>query len=128
MEELISRIVAKAGVDEGVAKDGLGIILGFLEKEAPAEKMQQVLDALPGAAELIAGRASSGGGLLGGLGNMMGGSMGAMAALGELNKAGLGMSEIQGLVKELVSYAKEKAGDDVVDDVIQNIPGLSQIV
>ncbi|QDG78641.1 DUF2780 domain-containing protein [Labrenzia sp. PHM005] len=130
MEELISRIVARAGVDETVAKDGLGIILGFLNKEAPAEKMQLVLDALPGAGDLLAARAgaASGGGLLGGLGSMMGGTMGAMAALNELNKAGLGMGEIQGLVKELVSYAKEKAGDDVVDEVIAKIPGLSQIV
>ncbi len=128
MQELISRIVASAGVDEKTAEDGLGIILGFLEKEAPAEKMQVVLDALPGAADLISARAGGGGGLLGGLGNMMGGTMGAMAALNELNKAGLGMGEIQGLVKELVSYAKEKAGDDVVDEVIAKIPGLSQIV
>lgn len=130
MEELISRIVAKAGVDEKAAEDGLGIILGFLNKEAPAEKMQMVLDALPGAADLLSARAgaSAGGGLLGGLGGMMGGTMGAMAALNELNKAGLGMGEIQGLVKELVTYAKEKAGDDVVDEVIAKIPGLSQII
>ncbi|MFN3131792.1 MULTISPECIES: DUF2780 domain-containing protein [Stappiaceae] len=129
MQELISRIMARAGIEQQQAEDGLGIILGFLNKEAPAEKMQQVLDALPGAADLLAARAgTSGGGLLGGLGNMMGGTMGAMAALNELNKAGLGMGEIQGLVKELVSYAKEKAGDDVVDEVIAKIPGLSQIV
>jgi hypothetical protein len=130
MEELVSRIAAKAGVDETIAQDGLGIILGFLNKEAPAEKMQMVLDALPGASDLLAARAgvSSGGGLLGGLGSMMGGTAGAMAALSELNKAGLGMGEIQGLVTELVTYAKEKAGDDVVDEVIAKIPGLSQIV
>lgn len=35
-----------------------------------------------------------GGGLFGGLGNMMGGFMGVMVVLGELNKVGLGMSEI----------------------------------
>lgn len=39
MEELISCIVVKVGVDEGVVKDGLGIILGFLEKEVLVEKM-----------------------------------------------------------------------------------------
>lgn len=128
MEELINRIMTRTGVDEGVAKDGLGIVLGFLKKATSEEKMQEVFDALPGAADLVAARAPSGG-LLGGLGNMMGGgTMGAMAALGELNKAGLGMKEIQGLVKELVSYAKQQAGDEAVDEMMATIPGLSQIV
>ncbi|MEP3665207.1 MAG: DUF2267 domain-containing protein, partial [Roseibium sp.] len=66
--------------------------------------------------------------LLGGLGSMMGGGMGAMAALNELTNAGLDMDGVQSVVKELVSYAKEKAGEDVVDEVISKIPGLSQIV
>jgi hypothetical protein len=92
--------------------------------------MQLIFDALPGPAELVAARqeAGTGGGLLGGLGNMMGGKMGAMAALSELNSAGLDMGGIQSVVKELVSYAKETAGDDVVDEVISQIPGLSQVV
>ncbi|MCV0428843.1 MAG: DUF2267 domain-containing protein, partial [Roseibium sp.] len=83
MEELISRIMAAAGTDEGVAKEAIAIILGFLNKEGPEDKMQQIFDALPGAADLVAEREQekSGGGLLGGLGNMMGGTMGAMATL-----------------------------------------------
>ncbi|MEP4770988.1 MAG: DUF2780 domain-containing protein [Roseibium sp.] len=129
MEELINRIMSTAGVDEEVANNAVGIILGFLSKESPEDKMQLVFDALPGAEELVAARAvAGGGGLLGGLGNMMGGTMGAMAALNELKQTGLDMGSIQSVVKELVSYAKEKAGDDVVNEMISNIPGLNQIV
>ncbi len=40
----------------------------------------------------------------------MGGGMGAMAALNELTNAGLDMDGVQSVVKELVSYAKEKQG------------------
>lgn len=130
MEELISRIMTAAGIDEETARQAVGIILGFLNKEGPEDKMQQIFEALPGAAELVASREQQGGrrGLLGGLGSMMGGGMGAMAALNELTSAGLDMGGVQSVVKELVSYAKEKAGDDVVDEVISQIPGLSQIV
>lgn len=129
MEELINRIMSTAGVDEEVANNAVGIILGFLSKESPEDKMQLVFDALPGAQDLVAARAAAGGGgLLGGLGNMMGGTMGAMAALNELKQTGLDMGSIQSVVKELVSYAKEKAGDDVVNEMISNIPGLNQIV
>ncbi|MEM5582226.1 MULTISPECIES: DUF2267 domain-containing protein [unclassified Roseibium] len=130
MEELIKRVMAAAGIDEDVSKNAIGIILGFLNKEGPEDKMQLIFDALPGASELVAAREQSGGGggLLGGLGSMMGGGMGAMAALNELTNAGLDMDGVQSVVKELVSYAKEKAGEDVVDEVISKIPGLSQIV
>ncbi|GAB2183243.1 DUF2780 domain-containing protein [Roseibium sp. LAB1] len=130
MEELINRIMAAAGIEEDVAKNAIGIILGFLNKEGPEDKMQLIFDALPGAKELVDARAEagSGGGFLGGLGSMMGGGMGAMAALNELTNAGLDMDGVQSVVKELVSYAKEKAGDDVVNEVVSQIPGLSQIV
>jgi len=130
MEELINRIMAAAGIDQELATNAVGIILSFLNKEGPEDKMQLIFDALPGAADLVSAResAGSGGGLLSGLGNMMGGSMGAMGALSELNSAGLDMGGVQSVVKELVSYAKEKAGDDVVDEVISQIPGLSQVV
>ena len=37
-----------------------------------------------------------------------------------------GMGEIQGVTRQLVSYAKQHAGDELVDDVIGSIPGLSQ--
>lgn len=129
MEELITRIVSASGVSEDVARQAVAIILNFLNKDGPAEQMQQIFAALPGASELVAEhQAQAGGGLLGGLGGMMGGGMGAMAALNELTSAGLGMDEVQSVTKELVAYAKEKAGDDVVDSVISEIPGLSQIV
>ncbi|ERP94141.1 hypothetical protein Q669_04525 [Labrenzia sp. C1B10] len=130
MDELIQRIMAAAGIEEDVAKNAIGIILGFLNREGPEDKMQLIFDALPGAKDLVDARAEagSGGGFLSGLGSMMGGGMGAMAALNELTNAGLDMDGVQSVVKELVSYAKEKAGDDVVNEVVSQIPGLSQIV
>lgn len=46
----------------------------------------------------------------------------------QLMGMGLGMGEITGISKETISFAKEKAGDGPVDDVIAAIPGLSQFV
>ncbi|WP_346910655.1 DUF2267 domain-containing protein [uncultured Roseibium sp.] len=129
MEELINRIVAASGVGEEQAREAIAIILKFLNKDGPEEQMRQIFNALPGARELVAEReGKGGGGLLGGLGSMMGGGMGAMAALNELTSAGLDMGEVQSVTKELVAFAKEKAGDDVVDEVISQIPGLSQVI
>ena len=120
MDDLIARITSKVGIDQPTAEKAVGLILGFLQKEGPAET-QQLLSAIPGAEDLIA-NAGGGGGLLSGL---MGGVMGLGS---QLMGAGLGMGEISGVAKETIQFAREKAGDGPVDAVIGAIPGLSQFV
>lgn len=128
MEELIGRIVSNVGIDEGLAQKAVGMILGFLQSEGPADKVGELMGALPGAEDLIASAGEGGGGLMGAVGGMMGGGGGAMALMGQLTGAGLGMGEVQGVATEVVGFAKEKAGDDTVTEVISAIPGLSQFV
>lgn len=130
MEDLVARICDKVGLSDDVARSAIKIIMGFLNREGPSDSMQKILSAIPGASDFIdAGNDKSenggtGGGLLGGL---MGGG-GAMAALNELTSAGLDMGQVRGVTKEIVDFAKEKAGDGVVEDVIGSIPGLGQLV
>ena len=38
------------------------------------------------------------------------------------------MGQIQAVTKETVDFAREKAGDDVVNDIVASIPGLGQFV
>ena len=72
-------------------------------------------------------KGSMGGGMHMGMhGGMMGG--GAMAVLGELQGLGLDMGEIQGVTQETISFAKEKGGEDLVNDIVSAIPGLGQFV
>jgi hypothetical protein len=82
MDELIGRLAAKAGIDEPVAEKTIGIILGFLRNEGPSDKVQALIDTIPGAEAAIA--ASSGGGLS----RLMGG--GLMALGTKLMGLGLG--------------------------------------
>ena len=49
MEDLIARLVAKVGVDRATAEKSVGIILDFLVKEGPADKIQPLIAKLPGA-------------------------------------------------------------------------------
>ena len=130
MEELIQRVAAAAGIAPDVAQKAVGIILGFLKKEGPPEDVAQLLAAIPGseaAADAAAG-GGGGGGLMGGLAGMMGGGGGLMGLASQLTGAGLGMGEMQSVGKELFSYAKEKAGEDVVGSIAGSIPGLGQFV
>ena len=49
MDDLIGRLVANVGVDRSVAATAVGIILQFLMKEGPADKVRALIDKLPGA-------------------------------------------------------------------------------
>jgi hypothetical protein len=128
MDELINRVVANLGIDEGLAQKSVGIILGFLQKEGPAAEIGQMFDAMPGAADLAAEHSSGGGGgMLGGLMGMMGGG-GVMGLGQQLMGAGLSMGQMGDLGKELFTYGREKAGEDAMGAIVGAIPGLGQFV
>jgi hypothetical protein len=119
MDELIGRLVADVGVDRTAAETAVGIILDFLVKEGPADKMQVLLAKLPGAEALMQKAASEGGG--GGMGGVMGAGMRMMAA-------GLSMGEVQGITRQFIAFAREKVGENEVGEIVGAIPGLSQFV
>ncbi len=120
MDELIGRLVAKTGVDRTAAATAVGIILQFLAKEGPADKVQKLIDQLPGAAEAIeAAPPYSNGGMFGGA---------VMAAGSRMMAAGLSMGQVQSVTRETIAYAREKVGEDAVGEMVGAIPGLGQFV
>jgi len=123
MDELIARLVADVGIDRTAAEKAVGIILDFLVKEAPADKIKPVLAKLPGAETLLAKSASADGG--GFINSMMGGVMGAGM---RMMSAGLSMSEAQDVARTVLAYAREKAGNETIGEVGASIPGLAQFV
>jgi hypothetical protein len=126
MDELINRITANVGIDADTARSAVRIILSFLSQQGDKEKVAALAASIPGADQFIDDTEDDSASLLGGLGGLMGG--GAMQVLSKLQATGLGMGQIQAVTKETVAYAREKAGDDIVNDIIGSIPGLSQFV
>lgn len=130
MSEIVTRIADSVGISPEKAETALGMMLGFLQREAADGPVARMIEAIPGAAELVAkhnGEGSGGGGLLGGLMSAIGG--GGIMGLGQqLMAQGLGMGEISTLAKETMAVAREYAGADVVDEVVASVPGLSQFV
>ena len=53
MNELLDRLVANVGVDRAVAEKAVGIILAFLLSEGPADKVQALIDQMPGAEAMM---------------------------------------------------------------------------
>jgi hypothetical protein len=119
MDELIERLTVKVGLDKAVAGKIVGIILGFLRNEGPAEQVQALIDTIPGAEAAIesAGAAR-------GIGRLMGG--GVMALGAKLMGVGLGVAEIQSVARELFKFGRDKIGSDQMGAIIAETPGLRQ--
>ena len=131
MQELIDRVVAATGLAPDKATKALGIVLNLIQTQGNQNKVKELLDKMPGAAELAAGQGGDGAGKGGGglLGMLAGGMMGGpLAAISKLSAAGLSMDQIKALGTTTLDYAKEKAGPQLVKDVAGSIPGLSGYV
>ena len=128
MQDVIAKIAAANGIDTGLAEKAVGMILGFLKKEADPSAVTQMLQALPGAEALIPAEGAGGGGMMGSLMGMMPGGGGVMGLGAQLMGAGLGMGQIQSVSKGLFEAAKEKAGEDVMGQIVGSVPGLGQFV
>ncbi|MBI5318886.1 DUF2267 domain-containing protein [Bradyrhizobium sp.] len=119
MDELVGQLAAKAGIDSAVAEKTVGIILGFLRREGPADKVQALIDTIPGAEAAIADSERGAG-----FSRLMGG--GLMAVGTRLMGLGLGVSEIQNVARELFKFGRDKIGAEHMSEIISGTPGLSQ--
>ena len=119
MDELIDGLAAKAGIDSAVAEKTVGIILNFLRDEGPSDKVQTLIDKIPGAEATIAASNTDGG-----LARLMG--SGLMALGTRLMSLGLGITEIQNIAREFLRFRRDKIGADRMGEIISQTPGLSQ--
>ena len=118
MDELVERLVANVGIDKAVAEKAVGIILAFLLKDGPTDKVQSLIDQLPGASAAVQAASSDGGFGMGGI----------MGVGTKLMAAGLSMGQMQAVTREIITYSREKVGEDTVGEIVGSIPGLSQFI
>ncbi|MGY3606304.1 MULTISPECIES: hypothetical protein [unclassified Bradyrhizobium] len=119
MEEFVSRIAADVGVDPAQAEKAVGHDAGFLQREAADDPVGRLIESIPGASELVAkhdGEDSEGGSVVGGAG---------VTGFGQqLMNESLSLGKIAGLANETIAFAEEHAGDELVDEVLNSVPGL----
>ncbi len=121
MEDLIARIADEAGIAPKTAEKAVQAILGFISKEGPQADVNALFAAMPGAAEAAASGAA-GGSVFAAIGG------GLMGLAGQLTGLGLGMGQMQTIGRQVFAYAREKAGDEAVGQVVAAIPGLGQFL
>ena len=128
MDELVERVSAAANIEPEAARKAVGLILHFLMQEGPEAQVNEVIDKIPGARAALSGAAveQDGSSVLSGLTGSGGG--GLMGLAGQLTGLGLGMGEMQTVGREVLAYAREKAGEDTVGEIAGVIPGMHQLM
>lgn len=132
MEQLISQLASRFGIDEALAHKAVGMLLSLLQKQGDGAAVSELFEKLPGAGDLATQYADGGGGG-GGIGGMLGGLMGggageAMKLVGSLQSDGLSMDQIKGIGGGLLEHAKQEAGEDLVRRAVDGIPGVSDYI
>ena len=116
-DELVGRLVADLGVDRATAEQAVGTIFDFLVQEGPSDMVRPLLARLPGAEVLVRKAADQNTGGFDTASGVIGAGMRMMAA-------GLSMGQVQNIGRDVIAYAREKAGADVVGATVAAIPGL----
>src|ERR1700730_2375325 len=122
MSELVDRIAANVGLDRAVAEKAIGIILDFLSKEGPADKVSVLIARLPGSEALLAAaRGGDNGGVFGGMGGILG--VGT-----RLRGPGPDKGRTHTIQLKPSAVSREHNAGDVLGEIAEAIPGLGQFI
>ena len=140
MDELIAQLTEKLGIDASVANDATGKAMSLLKEHAGDDLFAKISSAIPGAGDAAsqavqqsATAAGDGGSMFSKIAGMassaLGGSGGGGLELGAaLASSGLDTGQISGLVGTVIEFIREKAGDEVVDQILAKVPMLQSLL
>ncbi len=121
--DVVQVVASKTGLDPSMVKAGLGIVLGLVKKQQP-ELYTKIAGFVPGA-DALAGGADLGGGMLGAVGNLLGG--GKVAAAGEaadaFGKAGFSAEQVGQFLPGLMGALEGKVPADALAQLGGLLPG-----
>ena len=126
MKELMQQVAVQLGIDEDQAEKAVGTLLSLVQTQGDSGKVAEMFNQMPGSAELAEQYGQeSGGGLMGMFGSALGGPI---AALSKLQATGLDTDQLKQLGHTVLGHAREQAGDDLVNQVTDSIPGLNKFL
>jgi hypothetical protein len=133
IQDFVDQIATKASIDPASAEDAVGTILSAIQQEGDAAKVSQLLNQIPGAAELaqkhVVTVGSANAGILGSLSGLASKVVGQdagilVAAIGQLEETDLTLPQIKNIGTALLSYLKENANPALAKEVIDSMPAL----
>lgn len=136
MQDFINRATTVLGMTEEAARSSTAALLGFLSSTVPGAEVHKLLTKIPGASELLQsvlpappppppGFMDSLTDLVTGASTVVQGAMGSGVALVNLfTHIGLDPQKGVEFFKLFLGFARQQAGSELVDSVIDKIPGV----
>lgn len=137
MDEFISMVTGKLGIGETESRSATGGILKMLKDQLDDSTFGSLLEKIPGADTLVSEseaaadepQSGGGGGLMGSLtsmaGSLLGGGDSGMAGVAKIvGDSGIGLDKAGGFLAALISFLKEKLGDDMFATLASKLPDL----
>ena len=141
MDELIQMITKQLGLDASVARGAVDRVAGMIKSQTNPELFSQIAQHVPGFSQAAESPEPSSAsdteaesrGLFGSIANMaakaLGGSAGQSVELaGKLKDLGIPADKIAGLINMVVQFIRDKAGDQVVGQLLAKFPLLKQFL
>lgn len=134
MQQIVDEIADKAGIERPKAETIVGLILGFVKREAPQGAVAKLFAAFPDADTLVseaaAQPASTGilGSLVSRIGSTLGGEAGDAATLvSQLLGTGVTLAQAETAGQVLFQAVREETGPKVVADILKSVPALEKL-
>lgn len=134
MQEFIDSVSSRLGISSDQAKSAAGAFLNMVREHVDPAVFQQLSDKLPGSADLADAAAAeekpAGG--LGGLLGTIAEKVGLTGPLGGLihsfSQSGMDIDQAKGFVSTALEYIQKYGGSDLLDKILDKIPGLSALI
>lgn len=137
MDDIIKTLTEQLGIGAEQAQAGVGAILKMISEQASRADFQQLLNAVPEAAQWMsqatAAATEVGGGLLGQAAQFFGGLAGGLTgstnlaeAVAALGKSGIGPDMAARFVPSVLQLLQAQAGADLLERLVTPIPFLRE--
>lgn len=130
-DNIIKNLAAQLGIGVDQAQAGVGAILKIISEQASRTDFNQLLSAVPQAAQWMtqasAAAAQTGGSLLGQAAQLVGGltgSAGLADAVAALGRSGIGPDMVGRFVPSVLQLLQMQAGADLIERLVAPVPFL----
>ena len=135
MNELITNLARKAGIDGITARKGLGALLSTIQKSVPPDVFSRLCKEIPDAGGTLSSfqnavkPSSDGGGLLDLAGGLLGKDAGALGTLiSKFSQAGFSVEGAKSFIPIALSVLKDEVSPDLVQHIDAALPGVSTLL